>query len=207
MFFDPAISMRPAPFARSPFKSLIVPRPIGWISTISKDGVVNLAPYSFFNGVSEDPPMVQFCPNGQHAEGGPKDSLQNVQDTGEFVFNMVGEDMTQAMNVSSAPVPRSEDEMVLAGLEAAPCEMVKPPRVRDAAASFECVHLKTVDLPPGRDGSPNSLVIGRVVGIHVRDNVINAEGFVDVAKIRPLARLGYMDYTVVDNIFTLHRPT
>ena len=207
MYFDPAVSMRPAPFARSPFKSLIIPRPIGWISTVSKDGVGNLAPYSFFNGVSDDPPMVQFCPNGSHAEGGAKDTLQNVHDTGEFVFNMVGHDMTDAMNVSSGPVPRSEDEMVLAGLAAAPCEKVKPQRVRDAAASFECVHVKTVDLPSGKNGSPNSLVIGQVVGIHVRDDVINEEGFVDVLKIKPLARLGYMDYTVVESQFTLNRPT
>lgn len=207
MYFDPAVSMRPAPFTRSPFKSLIVPRPIGWISTISKDGIGNLAPYSFFNGIAEDPPMVQFCPNGSHVEGGAKDSLQNVEDTGEFVFNMVGYELTEAMNISSGPVPKNQDEMELAGLAAAPCEVVKAPRVRDAAASFECKHLQTVQLPSGQNGSENSLVIGQVVGIHVRDDVITEDGLVDVLKIQPLARLGYMDYTVVNEKFTLHRPT
>lgn len=206
MFFDPAVSPKPAPFSFSPFKSLVLPRPIGWIGTVNEEGVPNLAPFSFFNAIAEDPPMLAFSPNGYHQEGGRKDTLQNITVTKEFVYNLVGFDMANQMNVTSGPVPHGEDEMVVAGLAAEPCEKVKPPRVRDAAASFECVLHDIVDLPEGRKGSPNSLVIGRVVGIHVRDDVITPEGRVDVRKIRPLARLGYMDYSVVDDFFTLDRP-
>lgn len=206
MYFDPAESMKPPPFSYRPFKSLVVPRPIGWISTINKDGAPNLAPFSFFNAIAEDPPMLCFSPNGYHQSGGRKDTLQNITETKEFVFNLVGFDMADQMNVTSGPAAHGEDEMVLAGLAAAPCEKVKPPRVRDAASSFECVLHQIIDLPESRTGDPNTLVIGRVVGIHVRDDVITEEGRIDVRKIKPLARLGYMDYAVVEDFFTLDRP-
>lgn len=206
MFYDPAISMKPAPFAYSPFKSLIVPRPIGWIGTISADGIPNLAPYSFFNGVSDDPPCVLFCPNGDHSEGGPKDTLKNVAETGEFVYNLVGYDHADAMNVTASSVPRATDEAELAGLETAPCNKISVPRLAQAASSFECKHLMTVDLPVGPNGSKNCVVIGQVIGIHVRDDVITEAGLIDIQKIRPLARLGYKDYTSVTEIFSMERP-
>lgn len=206
MFYDPAISMRPAPFKHSPFKSLIIPRPIGWIGSMSAEGVPNLAPYSFFNGVSDDPPCVLFCPNGGHSEGGPKDSLKNVNETGEFVYNLVGFDHRKEMNMTSAPVSRATDEALLAELSTLPCEKVSVPRIANAAASFECKHLVTVNLPVGPNGSQNCVVIGQVVGIHVRDDVITDDGLIDVEKIRPLARLGYKDYTSVTEVFSMDRP-
>lgn len=206
MYYDPAESMKPPPFSFTPFKSLVVPRPIGWISTISADGAPNLAPFSFFNAIAEDPPMLCFSPNGYHEAGGRKDTLVNITETKEFVFNLVGMDMADQMNISSGPAAHGEDEMILAGLAAAPCEKVKPPRVRDAAANFECELHQIIDLPDSRRGTPNSLVIGTVVGIHVRDDVITEDGLIDIRKIKPLARLGYMDYSVVDDFFRLDRP-
>ena len=206
MFFDPAETMRPAPFSHSPYKSLIVPRPIGWISTVSSEGVVNLAPFSYFNGVADDPPCVMFCPNGTHREGGSKDTLANIAETGEFVFNMVGYELKDQMNLSSGNLPRSVDELAAAGLTATASETVKPPRVGEAPAAFECKHLTTITLPTGPKGTQNNVVIGQVTGIHVRDDVINEEGLVDIRKIKPLARLGYMDYAVVEDFFTMLRP-
>lgn len=205
MFFDPAESMRPPPFKHSPYKALIVPRPIGWISTVSADGVPNLAPFSYFNGVADDPPCVMFCPNGTHREGGAKDTLENISQTGEFAFSLVGWEQREAMNQTSANLPRAEDELGFAGLEAEPCERIRPSRVKGAPAVFECRHLVTVSLPAGRHGTQNNIVVGQVIGIHVRDDVI-VDGLVDVRKMRPVARLGYMDYTVVDDFFTMQRP-
>ncbi len=205
MFIDPAIDMRPAPLRFSPFKALVVPRPIGWISTVSAAGEINLAPFSFFNGVSDDPPCVMYCPNGTHPDGGPKDSLKNVQETGEFVFNLCNWDLREKMNETAAHLPRSVDEMAAAGLPAAECEKVAPPRVAAAPAAFECRYIQTVDLPIGRSGKASHVVLGEVIGIHIDDSVI-ADGIVDIGLLRPVARLGYMDYAVVEEGFTMMRP-
>ncbi len=188
-----------------PFRSLVVPRPIGWISTISAEGVVNLAPYSFFNGVSYSPPMVMFAANGQHAEGGHKDSLSNIVENGEFVVNIATWELREEMNASSAAVPRAVDEMAMAGLEAAPSKLVRPPRVKASPVHFECVHVTTVELPTTDPDSPNNTVFGQVIGIHISDDILT-DGMVDMAKFRPIARLGYFDYSVVDNVFTMARP-
>lgn len=205
MFIDPAVNMKPEPLRYSPFKALVVPRPIGWISTVSAAGELNLAPFSFFNGVSDDPPCVMYCPNGTHPDGGPKDSLKNVQETGEFVFNLCNWELREKMNLTAAHLPRSVDEMAEAGLAAAPCEKVAPPRVADAPAAFECRYLQTVDLPVGRGGKQSHVVIGEVIGIHIDESVI-ADGIVEIGLLRPVARLGYMDYAVVDESFTMMRP-
>ncbi|MBT5299416.1 MAG: flavin reductase family protein [Rhodospirillaceae bacterium] len=189
----------------NPLKALISPRPIGWISTVSTDGVENLAPYSFFNGVSDSPPMVMFCPFGTHAEGGDKDSLKNVHETGEFVCNMADWNLREEMNVSASSTARSVDEFDLAGLERAPSELVKPSRVKDSPAHFECRHVQTVTLPSTKPGGVNSLVIGEVIGIHIDERIIE-DGLIDMAAYRPIARLGYFDYTVVDEVFTMPRP-
>ncbi len=200
MFYDPRIGDHHLP--RDPFKSLIVPRPIGWISSISGDGVVNLAPYSFFNGVAANPAVVMFCPGG----AARKDSLKNVEETGEFVVNVATDGQRLEVNETSAIVPPEVDEFALAGLEALPSRDVKPPRVAGAPAHLECKHLQTVTLPADDPASPNAMVLGLVVGIHI-DDAILTDGMVDMAKFRPIARLGYMDYTVVDNVFTMMRPT
>ena len=187
-----------------PFKACVAPRPIGWISTVSKEGIVNLAPYSFFNGLSGTPPMVMFAVDEHHAHGGLKDSLRNAIDTGEFVVNMATWELREAMNVTSAQVEPHIDEMLLAGLEAVPSRLVKPPRVAASPIHLECRLLQTVELPPGPRG-PNHLAIGQVVGIHIADEVL-VNGKVDLRKVRPIARLGYRDYTVVDEIFSMTRP-
>lgn len=205
MFIDPAIDMKPAPLRFSPFKALVVPRPIGWISTMSAAGDINLAPFSFFNGVSDDPPCVMYCPNGTHRDGGPKDSLKNVQETGEFVFNLCNWELREKMNLTAEHLPRSVDEMAAAGLETAPCERVAPPRVAAAPAAFECRYIQTVDLPAGSGGSGSHVVLGQVIGIHIDESVI-VDGIVDIGRLRPVARLGYMDYTVVDESFSMARP-
>ena len=190
-----------------PFKALAVPRPIGWIASVDRDGVPNLAPYSFFNAISDRPPMVMF------SSGGRKDSLRNIEATGEFTCSIANWDLREAMNLSSAPVAPGVDEFALAGLAPAASLLVKPPRVAAAPAAFECRLWKTIALPalPGRDGAPGegyTLVIGEVVAVYIADAFIE-DGIVQTGKMRPLARLGYMDYAVVspESMFTLNRPT
>lgn len=181
-----------------PFKALVVPRPIGWISSLSADGVLNLAPYSFFNAVSSRPNVVLF------ASGGRKDSLENAEATGEFVCNMATWDLRDQMNETSANVGAEIDEAELAGLEMAPSRLVKPPRVAASPVALECKYLQTVNLPPS-NGAVNAVVFGHVVGIHIDDSVIE-DGMVDVARFKPIARLGYHDYAVVDELFSMKRP-
>lgn len=189
-----------------PFKSCVVPRPIGWISTLSKEGIVNLAPYSFFNAVASEPPMVLFANNGRQSTTPGKDTITNCEETGEFVYNVATWDLREKMNLSSAGVPSDVDEFEYAGLETAPSRLVKPPRVAAAPIHLECVYHQTVELPCDREGERNAICIGRVVGVHIDESVLT-DGLVDVTKYRPLARLGYMDYTSTDYAFTMYRPT
>ncbi|ODR94824.1 flavin reductase [Methyloceanibacter superfactus] len=183
-----------------PFKALVTPRPIGWISTLGKNGVVNLAPYSFFNAVSTDPHFVMF------SSGGRKDSQRNAEETGEFVCSLATYDLRDAMNRTSQHVGPDVDEMVLAGLNPAPSNMVAPPRVKESPVAFECRYWRTIDLP-GPNGGPgtHAIVLGQVVGVHIDDAVITG-GKVDVTKLKPIARLGYGDYAVIDQVFELTRP-
>lgn len=189
---------------RDPFKSCVIPRPIGWISTISPDGVPNLAPYSFFNGVAGDPPMVMFA-SGMRDKDNPKDTIFNAERTGEFVCSMVSFDLKDVMNESSADVAPDIDEAVYAGIEMEPSVLVKPMRVKASPIHLECVYFNTMELPVDRRGGGNAICVGRVIGVHINDEVLN-DGMVDVEKIRPVARLGYMDYTTVDSVFALMRP-
>ena len=184
-----------------PFKALIVPRPIGWVSSLSADGIVNLAPYSFYNAVSARPHIVGFSSEGR------KDSQTNAEETGEFVCNLVTDALKDKMNLTSAPLDSAEDEMEFAGLGKAPSELVKPPRVAEAVAAFECRYLKTVELHD-LDGNraDASLVLGQVVGIHIADHVI-VDGLVDLTAEKPVARHGYMDYSTVQGTFPLQRPS
>lgn len=184
-----------------PFKSCVVPRPIGWITTLNSSGIVNLAPYSFFNGVSQDPQMVMFANNGPE-----KDTLANCEETGEFVCNLATWDLRDQMNQTSAAVDKEIDESELAGLECEPSRLVKPPRVKAAPIHLECKYHQTVDLPCNLPDGRNAIVLGRVVGIHIQDDILT-DGLVDMAKLKPIARLGYMDYTRVDLVFTMQRPS
>ncbi|HTT77614.1 MAG TPA: flavin reductase family protein [Candidatus Binataceae bacterium] len=188
--------------AHDPLTALVVPRPIGWISTISRDGVNNLAPYSFFNAISSSPPFVMF------SSAEYKNSQQHAEETGEFVHSLTTWELREQMNITSAAVGPGVSEAELAKLEMAPSLVVKPPRVKLSPVAFECKYVKTVSLPP-TNGVPNpySIVIGQVVSIYIDDAVI-AGGRVDLSKARPIARLGYLDqYTVVDTIFKMRRPT
>jgi len=183
-----------------PFKALVSPRPIGWISTLGKSGVVNLAPYSFFNAVSTDPHFVMF------SSGGRKDSQRNAEETGEFVCSLATYDLREAMSRTSEHVDPDVDEMALAGLTPAPSKLVAPPRVKESPVALECRYWRTIDLP-GPDGGPgtHAIVLGQVVGVHIDDAAI-VEGKVDVTKLKPIARLGYGDYAVIDEVFELTRP-
>ena len=203
MFYETATNDHGLP--RDPFKSCIVPRPIGWITTLDAAGRVNLAPYSFFNGVASDPPMVMFASSGLAARA-DKDALANCEATGEFVCNLATWDLRDEMNRTSAPVPAGTDETALAGLETVPSRLVKPPRVAAAPIHMECLYHQTVDLPCDIPGGRNAVVIGRVVGVHIDDAVLT-DGLVDPAKTKPIARLGYMDYALVETVFTMHRPS
>lgn len=201
MFYD-AIENKHG-LKHDPFKALIVPRPIGWVSTISNDGIANIAPYSFFNAVAERPHYVVF------GSAGMKDTLRNINENGEFVCSLANWDLRYEMNTTSAAVPHGVDEFPLADLAAARCNLVKPPRVKNAPAAFECKLWKTLDLPPAAPNqrSGYTMVIGMVVGIHIDDRFVK-DGMVDTGAMRPIARLGYMDYGVInpENVFTINRP-
>lgn len=203
MFYEPAKNDHGLPY--NPYPSLIVPRPIGWITTLGKDGTVNLAPFSLFNGVGYTPPTCVVCPNGKGAGGGQKDTVINIRDTGEFVANMATWELREAVSKTAATLPPNVNEMEVAGLTPAPSRMVKPPRVAESPITLECKHIQTVELPSYDPAFPLNAIFGEVVGIHIDDDVIS-DGRVDIAKIRPIARLGYMDYTVVDTIFEMAIP-
>ncbi len=196
MFYETETNKHGLP--RDPFKALIAPRPIGWISSLSKDGVVNLAPYSFFNAISEKPHYVIF------GSGGIKDSVRNIEETGEFVCSLATYDLRNEMNVSSAAVPPDVDEFPISGLTAVKSNIVRPPRVKESPAAFECRHWKTIQLPSAVPGGPRGYyaVIGLVVGIYIDDAALK-EGFFDSGSVKPLARLGYMDYAFVNDDVTL----
>ena len=194
----------PSGLPHDPFISCVVPRSIGWISTLSPSGVVNLAPYSFFNAVVSKPPMVMFATNGRQPHGA-KDSVANAEATGEFVCNMATWELREKVNQTSAPVPPETDEFELAGLESEPSELVKPPRVKASPVHLECLYHTTLELPSGKEGARNAICVGRVIGVHVGDEYLT-DGKVDIRRIKPIARLGYQDYTVVETIFTMARP-
>ena len=202
MFYE---TKDPHGLPHNPFKSLVVPRPIGWISSRDREGRVNLAPFSFFNAVAENPPVVMFSAGGRHLEGGHKDTPLNVEATGEFVFNLATWDLREKMNLTSATAPRDWDEFKLAGLTPVPARLVDLPMVKESPVHFECRYLQTVELPSADPDYPNKVIFGRVIAIHIDDGVL-VDGKVNLAAIRPIARLGYMDYAVVDTIFTMHRP-
>ncbi len=189
----------------NPFNALVTPRPIGWISSVDKDGNANLAPYSFFNAVSYSPPQVMFAASGYHADGGLKDSVRNIQETGEFVVNMVTWDLREAMNITSASAPHDTDEFDVAGLEKEPSELVAPPRVKASPAHLECRYSQTVELPRVSEDAANLVVFGEVIGIHIRDDIL-VDGLVDMTKADVLGRLGYMDYVRITEPFTMDRP-
>ena len=186
----------------NPFNAIITPRPIAWVSTRDGNGRDNLAPYSFFNGIAYFPPQVMFSSTGTKEDvEGTKDSMANIRDTGVFCINVVEYDRRDAMNASSATLAHEVDEFAHAGVEKADCAEIDCPRVANAPASMECRMTQIVTL----EGKSNFIVLGEVVGIHLRDDCI-VDGRFDVQQYTPLSRLGYRDYTAVREVFELIRP-
>lgn len=198
MFYEPMRGDHGLP--HDPFKAIVAPRPIGWISSLDAEGRTNLAPYSFFNAISSRPHIVMFSSDGR------KDSVSNIEATREFVCNLATWDLRDAMNQSSARLPHETSEFDTTGLATAPSRLIKPPRVAAAAAALECKLIKTDDIE-GLDGkwSGNVVVYGEVVGIHIEERFIK-DGRFDMAAARTIARCGYMDYAVVDAVFAMERP-
>ena len=198
MFYNPEIGHN---LPHDPFKAIVSPRPIGWISTIDKEKNVNLAPYSFFNAVADNPPMIMFSITGQKKNISSKDTLQNIIETKCFVVNIVSKDLLNQMNQTSGNYPKNTDEFVLANLEKTNCVYIDVPRVKKSPASLECRLYKILKLP----GFSNNMVIGEVVGVHINENILK-NGIFDILAYDPIARLGYKDYTCVSSKFVLERP-
>jgi flavin reductase (DIM6/NTAB) family NADH-FMN oxidoreductase RutF len=198
MFYDTAKNDHGLP--RDPFKAIVAPRPIGWITSMSAKGEINLAPYSFFNAVSDAPPIVLFSSEG------PKDSLVFVEETKEFVCNLATFELRTAVVKTSAQLPRGVNEMAQAGLASAPCRLVRPPRVAASPCALECKLLQIIEMVD-LDGKPSHrhVVFGQVVGIHIDDRFVK-DGRLDTAAMAPIARCGYADYSVVDKVFSIPRP-
>jgi flavin reductase (DIM6/NTAB) family NADH-FMN oxidoreductase RutF len=182
----------------------IVPRPIGWISTVDLDGRPNLAPFSFFNAVCPNPPHVVFCPMIRGTDSAHKDTLRNLQATGEFVVNIVTEELSEAMNLTSTELPASINEFVLAGLVAEPSVRVRPPRVAASPVHYECqvAHILEFGDHPGSGAA----VIGQVLHLHVSDSVLIGEDKIDLARLKPIGRLAGSAYCRVTDVFELTRP-
>jgi len=204
MFYRPADGHG---LPHDPFKALVTPRPIGWISSVDAEGRANLAPYSFFNGCGDAPPQVMFSQVGRkNRPEQVKDSIANIRTTGEFACNMVSAALKDAMNTSSGIYPAEVDEFELAGLTKAPGVAISAPHVAEAPAVLECRLLKVIDdLPSWHAHAINVMVIGEVVGVHI-DEAILKDGRVDLLTYNPVARLGYMDYTTVTDVWEMLRP-
>lgn len=198
MYYDTSLNDHGLPF--DPFKAIVAPRPIGWITSMSRDGEINLAPYSFFNALCSRPPIVAFSSEGR------KDSVSFIEQTGEFACSLAVHDLREAMNKSSAPFERGVNEMQAVGLAPAPCRRIRPPRVAAAPCALECRLLQIVALMDLMERpTDNHLVIGQVVAVHIDDRFIR-DGRLDTAAMRPIARCGYDEYAVVDSLFTMPRP-
>ena len=203
MHYSPTKEKCPLPY--SPFKSCTVPRPIGWLSTLSEDGVPNLAPYSQWQNLTFDPPMVMFAAN-HLSSGERKHTVINAEKTGWFVWNMATYDLREAVNISAMELPFLEDEFLHAGVSKEECIDTKVPRVAESPAHFECKYLTTHRLTGNSNHGNVDVVYGEVIRIHVNDNYINENGKMDIKKLRPLARLGYYDYTSITDVFEMRIP-
>ena len=206
MFYEPV--KQDHGLSKNPFNSLIIPRPIGWISSIDNEGVVNLAPYSFFNAVCYRPPTVMFASGTGKGSDGMKDSRRNIEATGEFVCNLATWETRNQMNQTSAAVTSDTDEMKLASLTPVSSKLIKVPRVAEAPVHLECRHLNSIEIPSWEKDNRYFIVLGEVIGIHIRDELITKDGLVDIEKMIPIGRMGYNDYTRIDGntLFTMIRP-
>ena len=200
MFYEPK---KGVPFKIDPFKSLIFPRPIGWISSVSKNGVANLAPYSYFNAVADEPPQIMFCSNGSSLHYKYKDSLSNILSTKEFVVNFATSSTRFQMNNSSKDFKPGEDEFILTKLKKKKSKLVKAPSVQNSPVNLECKLLKTIKLK-SNSKKTSTMIIGEVIGIFIKDKFVK-KNKVDSVSMRYIARMGYNEYTTVASKFNLKR--
>lgn len=199
MFYEPDKRDK-AILPHDPFKAIVAPRPIGWITSMSAKGEINLAPYSFFNGINSRPNLLMFGSEGR------KDSVAFIEETKEFVCSLATFDLRDEMNATAAPMPRGDNEMVRAGLAPAPSRIVKPPRVAAAPCALECKLIKIVAMETFDGAAVDChVVFGQVVGVYIEDRYI-VDGILDTAAMRPIARCGYDQYAVVESVFAMQRP-
>jgi flavin reductase (DIM6/NTAB) family NADH-FMN oxidoreductase RutF len=201
--YDPATQSSPLP--NSPFKSCTVPRPIGWLSSVSPDGVENLAPYSQWQNLTFDPPMVMFSAN-QYPDGRRKDTVLNAERSGWFVWNMATWDLREAVNISAMALPPEESEFDHAAVTRTYAELAPIPMVAQSPVHFECRYLSTHRMTGNSNVGTVDIVFAQVERIHIEDAVIRSDGKLDIARIKPIARLGYYDYTVVTDTFEMRIP-
>ena len=200
MFYEPK---KGSPFKIDPYKSLVFPRPIGWISSISKNGVANLAPYSYFNAVADEPPQVMFCSNGSSTYGKYKDTLSNILSIKEFVVNFATSTSRNQMNISSRDFEPDEDEFILSNLKKKKSRLVKAPSVKDSPVNLECKLVKTIKLK-SNSKKISTMIIGEVIGIFINNKFIK-NNRVDSVAMRYIARMGYSEYTTISSKFILKR--
>ena len=200
MFYQP----KKNPFSIDPYKSLIFPRPIGWISSIDKKGIVNLAPYSYFNAIADDPPQIMFVAAASDKSSQKKDTLTNIMTTKEFVVNFATTATRKQMNLSSKDIHKDDDEFVLTKLKKRKSRLVKVPSVDDSPVNLECKLLKSIKLK-STSRKFSTMVMGEVIGIYIKDSFIE-KGRVNSAAMRYVARMGYSEYTTVSSKFKMKRP-
>ena len=200
MFYQP----KKNPFSIDPYKSLIFPRPIGWISSIDKKGIVNLAPYSYFNAIADDPPQIMFVAGASDRSSQKKDTLTNIMATKEFVVNFATSATRNQMNLSSKDIHKDDDEFVLTKLKKRKSRLVKVPSVANSPVNLECKLLKSIKLKSS-SRKFSTMVMGEVIGIYIKDSFIE-KGRVNSAAMRYVARMGYSEYTTVSSKFKMKRP-
>lgn len=198
MFYEPHAGHG---LPHNPLKAIVAPRPVGWIGTRSKTGAINLAPYSFFNLICDEPPMLMFSSTGY------KDSVRFIEETGQFTTNLASGDLAVAMNATSIDAPAGISEFEYAGLTPADCQLIDAPRVREAFSSLECLatDIRRLKDRHGRD-TDNYMVIGEIIGIHISEHILT-DGFVDMKKAQPVSRLGYKDFATTTEVFQMVRPS
>ena len=201
MFYEPK---KGYPLSTDPFKSLVFPRPIGWISSINKKGIANLAPYSYFNAIADDPPQVMFAAEASDKPLNIKDTLSNVLETKEFVVNFATSKTRTQMNLSSVDAPGDEDEFLITKLKKRKSRLIKAPSVADSPVNLECKLIKTLILK-SNNKKPTTMIIGEVIGIYIKDNFIK-KGRVNSSAMRYVARMGYSEYTTISSRFRMKRP-
>ena len=203
MFYEPKNGYN---LKNNPLNAIIIPRPIGWISTINSDGISNLAPYSFFNAVAYEPPQVMFASTSRHEFGGYKDAVLDAKNSGEFVVNIATLGLKDQMNKSSVAAPHNVDEFEYSGLTKKESKLVKCPRVAESPVNLECRYTTSISLLSKENNDFNVVVFGEIIGVHINDEIIH-EDRIDFMKLRAIGRLGYNDYVEVNNLFSMERPT